>query len=399
MFVRVPSFARWALVVAIGFALSPASVLAQDAVKADASPAIAKEPTKDGEQPVIQIAILLDTSSSMSGLINQARSQLWKVVNEYALAKRDGKSPRVKVAVYEYGNSRLDREGGFIRMVSKLTDDLDSVSEGLFKLTTSGGSEHCGQVIDRAVTDLDWTDDEAALKCIFIAGNERFTQGPVDYRKACQKAIEKGITVNTIHCGTHSVGVSGKWQEGALLADGSFVNINQNEQVVDIPTPHDKELVRLSGELNTTYIAWGSKKKREDSVARQSAQDANAAGSSIGSAASRANSKALAIYNNASWDLVDACKQGKIKIEDLKKEELPEELRKMSTEELKKFVAKNEEKRTSIQEKIKSLNKQRQDFIAKERKKLAGGKKNTLDEAMIATVRSQAEKKKYVFEK
>ena len=395
-------FARFlSVALALVFALSSSasSMRAQEAVKGDASPAVAKEPAKEGEQPVIQIAILLDTSSSMSGLINQARSQLWKVVNEYALAKRDGKAPKIEVAVYEYGNSRLSPKTGFIRRVSELTDDLDSVSEGLFKLTTTGGSEHCGQVIDRAVTDLDWTDDEAALKCIFIAGNEAFTQGPVDYRKACQKAIEKGITVNTIHCGNHAQGVSGKWQEGSLLADGSFVNINQNEQVADIPTPHDKELVRLSGELNTTYIAWGSKKKRDAYVARQTAQDANAASSSIGSAASRANSKALAIYNNASWDLVDACKQGTIKLEDLKKEDLPEELRKMSKDELKAFVTKNEEKRTEIQDKIKSLNKLRQDFIVKERKKLAGDKSNTLDEAMIATVRAQAEKKKYVFEK
>ena len=33
------------------------------------------------EDPTIQIAILLDSSNSMDGLIDQTRSQLWNVVN------------------------------------------------------------------------------------------------------------------------------------------------------------------------------------------------------------------------------------------------------------------------------------------------------------------------------
>jgi len=35
-------------------------------------------------RPVVQIALLLDTSNSMDGLIHQAQTQLWKIVNEMA---------------------------------------------------------------------------------------------------------------------------------------------------------------------------------------------------------------------------------------------------------------------------------------------------------------------------
>ena len=38
-------------------------------------------------------------------------------------------------------------------------------------------------------------------RSIFIAGNEPFTQGPVNYAESCKAAITKGIIVNTIHCG------------------------------------------------------------------------------------------------------------------------------------------------------------------------------------------------------
>jgi hypothetical protein len=36
----------------------------------------------------VQIALLLDTSNSMDGLIDQARSQLWRVVNERSVRPR-----------------------------------------------------------------------------------------------------------------------------------------------------------------------------------------------------------------------------------------------------------------------------------------------------------------------
>jgi hypothetical protein len=173
-------------------------------------------------KPLVQMAILLDTSGSMSGLIDQARTELWSIVNEFILAERDGRRPEVQVALYEYGNSRLSAESGWIRRILPLTTDLDKVSEELFALTTSGGEEYCGWVIRDATEQLAWSTAPDDLKVIFIAGNEPFTQGPVDYRQACKAAIAKGIIVNTIHCGTEREGIDGKWKDGAVLADGGI---------------------------------------------------------------------------------------------------------------------------------------------------------------------------------
>ena len=61
----------------------------------------AEEVAKE-ERPVIQIAILLDNSGSMQGLIQQAKTQIWQIVNEFIAAKQDGKTPRVQVAVQRY---------------------------------------------------------------------------------------------------------------------------------------------------------------------------------------------------------------------------------------------------------------------------------------------------------
>ena len=97
--------------------------------------------------PLVQIAILLDTSGSMEGLIEQAKSQLWKIVNEFINAKQNGQRPDLQVALYEYGKSSLSQASGWIRQIVPLTNDLDKISEELFALKTNGGDEYCGSIL------------------------------------------------------------------------------------------------------------------------------------------------------------------------------------------------------------------------------------------------------------
>src|SRR6185436_12340372 len=105
-------------------------------------------------------------------------------------------------------------------------------------------------------------------------GNEAFTQGHVDYRESCRAAIAKGIVVNTIFCGAYDEGVNTKWKDGALLADGKYMNIDQNRQMVHIDAPQDGEIRALGQKLNGTYLAFG--KGGEEKLRRQGAQDDNA---------------------------------------------------------------------------------------------------------------------------
>ncbi|HBC87793.1 MAG TPA: hypothetical protein DCZ94_12635 [Lentisphaeria bacterium] len=345
------------------------------------------------KQPEVQIAILLDTSNSMDGLISQAKSQLWKIVNEFALAKQNGKRPQLHVALYEYGNDGLKSEATWIRKICPLTDDLDKISEELFALRTNGGTECCGTVIKKAVDDLEWSKNSNDLKMIFIAGNEPFTQGKVSYVDSCKEAIAKGITVNTIFCGRMAEGIDTKWKDGAVLADGSYINIDQNAAVADIPTPQDKEIAELGAKLNVTYVGYGNIGMARKGV--QMEQDANAMTVSASSMVQRAVSKSSGNYVNASWDLVDAVENGKVKLEDVKDTDLPDNMKKMSPDGRKKYIAEQVTERKKLQEKIQQLNKERSKFIAEKQKEKPG--ENTLDNAVIKTVHDQAAKKNYTF--
>lgn len=336
--------------------------------------------------PKIQIALLLDNSGSMSGLINQARTQLWKVVNEFIAAKRDGVTPEVEVALYKYGEKP--------ELMLPLTRDLDKVSQELFALQINGGSEFCGATIKDAAEKLAWSTDKDVYRVIFIAGNEPFTQGPVEPKTACKLAAGKGIVVNTIHCGSEAEGIQGGWKDGALLADGSFMIIDQNSAVAHVEAPQDKEIVKLSEELNKTYVRYGA--HADEKAMNQAVQDKNAEAAAPAAGVQRAVTKSSGrLYNNSSWDLVDAVKEKKVKLEDVKKEDLPEELKKLSPEELKALVEKQTAERTAIQVKIQTLNREREQYVAAELKKK--GETSSLDTAMIKAIRSQASKQNFSF--
>lgn len=342
-------------------------------------------------KPVVQIALLLDTSNSMDGLIDQARTQLWKIVNEFIVLKRQGKRPELQVALYEYGNDNLPADKGHMRQVVPLTTDLDKVSEELFALKTRGGYEFCGMVIQLAAQELSWSGSKDALKLIFIAGNEPFTQGTVDFHKSCAAAIAKGVAVNTIYCGPYEEGVATDWKNGAALADGSYMNIDQNQQVAHVDAPQDKEIARLGAELNNTYIPYGAQGR--SGQARQEAQDSNALSAAKGAAVQRAVSKASGYYNNASWDLVDGVKQGQIKLAEVDEKALPENLQKMSADERKVYVETKLKEREKLQQTISQLSEERKQYVAKKMAELSKGGSQTLDAAMIAVIRQQASQK------
>jgi len=347
------------------------------------------------KKPLIQMAILLDTSGSMSGLIDQARTELWTIVNEFIFARRCGLEPEVQVALYEYGKSTISSEKGYIRKISDFTTDLDKISEELFALKTNGGYEYCGWVIKEATSSLNWSHSPDDLKVIFIAGNEPFTQGPEDYRRSCRAAVSNGIIVNTIHCGSKSAGINGRWKDGAILADGRFMTINHNRRAVHIEAPQDKQISELGVRLNDTYLAYGS--SASSAVARQKQQDTNAANSSREAVIQRSVTKASANYLNYSWDLVDAIKNKKLQLKDIDEKNLPAQMQKMDQNQRHKYVAKMAAQRSELQKKVQQLNEGRRKYIAEQMKKQSPVN-NTLGSAMVRMIREQAGKRNFTFE-
>src|SRR5882724_6669838 len=140
------------------------------------------------KDPKIQVAILLDVSNSMDGLIDQAKVQLWNMVSVMGRVKCGDGNPKIEIALYEYGRSTNDVKAGYVKQISGFTTDLDQLSQELFRLTTNGGDEYCGHVIHTSLNELNWDSSSSDYKVIFIAGNEDFLQGNILYTQSCDEA-------------------------------------------------------------------------------------------------------------------------------------------------------------------------------------------------------------------
>ncbi|MEM1212136.1 MAG: vWA domain-containing protein [Planctomycetota bacterium] len=410
---RTPSTARRLTTAALlaGLIAVPATTLAERTITITVPapapaplPAPAPDAPFEGQRPAVDVALLLDTSNSMDGLINQAKTQLWSIVNTFAAAQKNGQAPVLRVALFEYGNTKLPAAEGYIRQVVPLTDDLDKLSEALFALSTSGGDEYCGQVIDEALTRLDWSKEPNAYKAIFIAGNEPFTQGEVDYKFAAGKAVAQNVILNTIHCGNASAGTSGLWADAATLGNGDHFNIDQDRVAPTIRCPQDPIILELNVKLNQTYLWYGDAEARDGYAINQARQDTNAAEAAPAAAIARAQSKSIgSVYSNRGRDLVDTVvnDDGDVKADKLAKiktTDLPEDMQAMTPEQRAAHIQAMHTKRADLRQQIQQLSIEREKFLVAEKARLAaeaGEQPDMLGDAVKRAVVQQLKTKGY----
>ncbi len=345
-------------------------------------------------RPVVELAICLDISGSMDGLIDSAKARLWSIVNDLATAKP---VPRVRVALLTYGCDAYDSATGWVVVDADLTEDLDLISQKLFALKTNGGTELVGRVVSKAAQSLAWSGDSNALRMIIVAGNEAANQDlEVTYQQASRTSIERGVLVNSIYCGDPGDSLAPAWGDVARLADGQFFCIDQSMGALVAETPFDKQLSDLGASINATYLACGA--KGAAASANQAAQDVNAQRLSGGAAAQRAASKSSAIYDNRAWDLVDGCAAGEMKLEEMKDEDLPESMRGKTLGEKQAILAFHQGERTRIQQEIQALQVQREAFVSEAKRKAATTQGVSLDDALKQAIRTQAAAKGFKFE-
>lgn len=354
-------------------------------------PAAPLSPAASAAGRPIDLAICLDISGSMEGLLNTTRQNLWAVVNQLATLQP---APTLRVALLTFGCLAHDAERGWVKVEIGFTSDLDAISQRLFALTTNGGDEYVARVMQAALEELPWSPDPQALKVLFVAGNEAATQDPkVEAAAMSRTAIARGIVVNAIYCGSPTDDLAPAWRELAQLADGQFAAIEKDSGIV-ITTPFDEELARLSAALNDTYVPYGP--ERAQWAANQTAQDCNAAGLNPAAAALRCVTKGSALYQNAHWDLVDACADAKFDLGKLKKEDLPEALQALTVDELRAHIAGKRQQRDQIRARIETLGRQRESFVAAELRRLGERGDRLFDKVVLEAVLQQAEAKGFV---
>ncbi len=344
-------------------------------------------------KPRVEVCFVLDTTGSMSGLIEGAKQKIWSIANDIISAKP---RPEVRFGIVGY----RDRGDAYITKRIDMTDDLDDIYAKLQGFRADGGGdtpESVSEALHEAVTKMNWTANNAVLKVIYLVGDAppQAYQDGKDWRKVCKKALGNDLVINTIQCG-NIAGTAEVWKAIASRGQGAYALIPQDGNMAHIDAPQDKQLAQLNAEMGKTLIPYGSRAEREVVLQKQSLSEA---------AAPAANASRVAVNSKAekavqgSGELLDELREGKRKLADVKNDELPEELQKLDEAELKAHLEKQQARRNELQTRIAVLVKERDTYLLAERKKIAAsGKGDSFDEQVSTTLRAQAAKKNIKFE-
>ena len=347
------------------------------------------KPINDKSRDTLELVFVLDTTGSMGGLIDGAKQRIWGIINE---VMQKPSKPRVRVGLVAY----RDIGDEYVTKLLPITEDLDKAYTTLMDYQAGGGGdtpENVRKALAEGVRNAGWSKAGRGLaQILFLVGDappQNYAQEP-DVLVTTAEAVRKNMIVNTIQCGSIG-GTKEIWQTIALRGEGKYFAIAQDGGVQAITTPFDAKLAELAAKNGRTYLSYGEKKSRDANTSLQMSAEMRIDGAASATAkADRAVNKAVNSFQY-DGDLVQDVENEKIKVKDVKTEDLPEDLQKLSVSEREKVIAGRIEERKKIRAEILELSKQRDAYITAERKKL--GQQNGFDTAVAQALKEQLLKK------
>ncbi len=345
------------------------SLLALPAAHA-VSPPIARE-----EAATVELVFVLDTTGSMGGLLEGAKTKIWSIVNGI-MQQRKQQNVQVRVGLIAY----RDRGDDYVTKVTPLTSDLDEVYAQLMSLRAQGGGdtpEDVRTALAEALEKSGWSPSgPRTSQIMFLVGDAPPHDDYVQIQTttaSAKKARQQGIIINTIQCGNMQETIM-PWRNIAQYGGGEYFAIEQNGGVTAIATPYDPELARLGEQVGATYLAYGRAETRRAKQAKQSKMEMSvSAAAPVAAQADRAVNKALNSHAYDEADLVQEVAKGNTSLAKVAEAELPEALAKLKPEERQAKLDQMISERKALQAKIIEVSKKRDEYLAKQASKSAGG--------------------------
>jgi hypothetical protein len=341
---------------------------------------ISAQPTETG-QHAIDVVFAVDTTGSMSGLIEGAKRTVWSIATHI---RQTDPNANLRIGLVAYRDIGDD----YVTKPFSLTHDLDAVYAELTTYEASGGNDHPEHVAAALRDALGMRWRAGAKRLIFVVGDAppapRSDTQPYDV--LAREAGTSGIIINAIRCGTYTQ-TALAFQRLAQLGGGEFSTIAQDGGVQQVATPYDARLGELSASIDSTTVIAGDEAARRGHAAKMAVAAAAPAPAKADRAAYYAK-KAMATKGRADvraeGDLVGAYATGTLDVDKVAPGALPADLRGKSAEELKAELARRAEQRKQAQREIEELARKRDAYLS-ERRGAGGG----FDAAVKATVEKQ----------
>ena len=348
-------------------------------------------------QKKIEVVFVLDTTGSMSGLIQGAKDNIWSIASSMASAES---SPTIKMGLVAY----RDRGDDYVTQVVDLNEDLDTNYGKLLSFQAAGGGdgpESVNKGLYDAVNGMSWSQDKDTYRVVFLVGDappHMDYQDEMQFPEIVKLANSKGIIVNAIQCGNDGSATS-FWKQIAQLGKGEFFQVEQNGGAVAVSTPYDEQIATLSRELDGTRLYYGDKSVKEEKRQKRAATELfnrSASSSSIARKAEFNTSKSGKHNFVGKNELVDAISSGDVSLESITQDELPEELQSLGRDEQDKVIKEKALKREELKSKIAELSKKRGDYVKAELEKNDEAEES-LDMKIYRAVKSQASEKGLIY--
>jgi hypothetical protein len=350
-----------------------------------------QEAQRKQDRPQIEVVFVLDTTGSMSGLIEGAKQKIFSIASRIATGKP---TPRLKVGLVAY----RDVGDEYVTKRFDLSEDLDTVFTHLRQFRADGGGdtpEHVGRGLGEAVSKMSWSDNRETMKIIFLVGDappaERGDQW--SFKHWAKQARERRIVVNTVRCGGDGETATA-WKYAAKLTDGTFDTIGQEGGMLAVATPYDAELAKVNAEIAAKTLYTGSvavqaanrgRAAQMAELAPEAAAErisymkkARSGGSAMGA---KVASSAPAAVGGA-VDLVEKPEA----LASVDADELPAELQGLKKEEQAAKVKQLADERKALEEKAAKLAAERDEWRAKN----VAEKRDSFDDNVMKSVKAQA---------
>jgi hypothetical protein len=338
----------------------------------------------------IEVVFVLDTTSSMSGLIQAAREKIWSIATTMASAQQN---PDIKMGLVAF----RDRGDAYITRVFDLSDDLDSMYVSLMDFRAQGGGdgpESVNQALYDAIHKVSWSNDSNVYRVVFLVGDappHMDYRNDVKYPVTLAAAASKGIVVNAIQSGQHQF-TRPAWQQIASLGHGQYFQVEDSGNAVAVSTPFDEKLSRLAAELEGTRLYYGDEETKKVQKAKLDATARLRKELSTEALARRDTFNATASGKTnllGESELVDAISSGRIELDEIEEANLPASLQAMAPVEQMEVITEQAKRRDQLQQEIRELSASRSDFI-KDKIAAVGGAEDSLDEKIYRAVKDQA---------
>ena len=377
------TFVAFALIVATaaGIAVFPALQTARATQQLPIDPA-------QGHR--VEVVFILDTTSSMSGLIHAAKEKIWSIANTMASAQEN---PDIRMGLVAF----RDRGDAYVTRVFDLSDDLDSMYANLMDFRAQGGGdgpESVNQALYDAIHKISWSQDERVYRVAFLVGDAPPHMDYVDdvrYPATLAEARRRGIVVNTIQSGQHQY-TRPTWREIAALGNGEYFQVEDSGNAVAVSTPFDEKLAKLSAALEETRLYYGDEAARKEQKAKLEA-GAKLHKELSSEALARRSSFSVTPSGEKNFlgesELVDAISSGRVELDDIEEDNLPASLQAMAPEEQIAEIEERAQRRDELRQQIRRLSESRNRYI-QEKVEAAGGAGDSLDEKIYRAVKDQA---------